>query len=215
MDASELVARAGAAALATDPDNRVVAWNGAAEELFGHPAAAALGRGLADVLEARDVFGNRLCPRGCALHEMVQQGEPVQAFELEVTDAAGARARVGVSVIVVLGPAPGRWAVVYLFQRRRRRRRADEVIDRLLAAPAGLAAPLAAPAAAAVADAGLTARQREVLRHVAAGEESPDIAAALGISVNTVRSHTQAILRRLGVRRRSEAVSVALRRGLL
>jgi LuxR family maltose regulon positive regulatory protein len=42
-----------------------------------------------------------------------------------------------------------------------------------------------------------------------------EIAADLGVSVNTVKAHLKAIYRKLGVVRRSEAVSQAHERGIL
>ena len=61
----------------------------------------------------------------------------------------------------------------------------------------------------------LTARELEVLSHLSAGESSRHIAATLDISTETVRSHVQAIRRKLGARSRLEAVATAIRRGLI
>lgn len=61
----------------------------------------------------------------------------------------------------------------------------------------------------------LTTREAEVLRLLAAGRSNERIAAGMGISVNTVRSHVQAVLRKLGAERRLEAVRRAGELGLL
>lgn len=55
----------------------------------------------------------------------------------------------------------------------------------------------------------LTARQAEVLARLAAGRTNAGIAADLGISVNTVARHVEAIYRRLGVNTRVAAARVA------
>jgi DNA-binding NarL/FixJ family response regulator len=55
----------------------------------------------------------------------------------------------------------------------------------------------------------LTARETEVLAHIAEGRHNGDIAQALGISPNTVRTHVQSILGKLGVTSRLAAVAVA------
>jgi len=52
----------------------------------------------------------------------------------------------------------------------------------------------------------LTAKEREVLGHLAALLTTEEIAATMFVSVNTVRSHVRSILRKLGVSRRNEAV---------
>jgi DNA-binding CsgD family transcriptional regulator len=52
----------------------------------------------------------------------------------------------------------------------------------------------------------LTPRQTTVLRQLAAGKSTGDIAEALGISTETVRNHVRGITARLGVHSRLEAV---------
>ena len=64
-------------------------------------------------------------------------------------------------------------------------------------------------------DAHLTAREAEVLRHLAAGLTNKAIARALSISEHTAKSHVGAVLAKLGARSRTEAVTAAARRGLL
>lgn len=60
----------------------------------------------------------------------------------------------------------------------------------------------------------LTVRQREVLRMVAYGWRTKEIARALNLSTKTVESHRAAIMRRLGVSRVVEMVHEATRLGL-
>ncbi|MGH9103186.1 MAG: response regulator [Acidimicrobiales bacterium] len=62
--------------------------------------------------------------------------------------------------------------------------------------------------------AGLSAREQEILRLMVSGLGQSAIAASLFISINTVRTHTQHVLRKLGVKSRTEAVAVGLRAGL-
>lgn len=62
---------------------------------------------------------------------------------------------------------------------------------------------------------GLTARELEVLGMVAEGLGNKAIAYRLGISEHTVKFHIASILSKLMVSSRTEAVTVAIRRGLL
>jgi DNA-binding NarL/FixJ family response regulator len=62
--------------------------------------------------------------------------------------------------------------------------------------------------------AGLTAREGEVLRLVAAGRSNRDIAAELFISPKTVTVHVSNILAKLNATSRTEAAAIAHRAGL-
>lgn len=61
----------------------------------------------------------------------------------------------------------------------------------------------------------LTARELDVLRLVARGLSNKEIAADLGITTHTVKYHVAAVLEKLDVRSRTEAVSLGVRRGLV
>ncbi|MFN8594205.1 MAG: response regulator transcription factor [Thermomicrobiales bacterium] len=61
----------------------------------------------------------------------------------------------------------------------------------------------------------LTAREREVLYLVAAGLPNKAIAHELGISEHTAKFHVGSLLGKLGAGSRTEAVTIATRRGIL
>jgi DNA-binding NarL/FixJ family response regulator len=63
--------------------------------------------------------------------------------------------------------------------------------------------------------AGLTAREVDVLRLVAAGLRNAEIAERLFVSAKTVDHHISAILRKLPARTRTEASAEAVRLGLV
>jgi DNA-binding CsgD family transcriptional regulator len=63
--------------------------------------------------------------------------------------------------------------------------------------------------------AGLTEREVQVLHLIADGLPDADIACRLYLSRKTVQHHVSSVLSKLGVRRRSEAIAQALRRGLV
>ncbi len=60
----------------------------------------------------------------------------------------------------------------------------------------------------------LTARELEILRHVADGLSNKMIARALNITDGTVKLHVKSILRKLGIRSRVEAAVLAVEHGL-
>ena len=64
-------------------------------------------------------------------------------------------------------------------------------------------------------DVKLTERENEVLRYVARGYTCREIGEMLYLSMRTVETHRMHLMRKLGVRNRSELVQYAIRRGLL
>jgi two-component system, NarL family, response regulator len=64
-------------------------------------------------------------------------------------------------------------------------------------------------------DSDLSARELEVLNLLVGGKSNKDIAQLLGITEATVKSHVSAILMRLNVEDRTQAVVTALQRGLV
>jgi DNA-binding NarL/FixJ family response regulator len=63
--------------------------------------------------------------------------------------------------------------------------------------------------------AGLTMREREVLVEIAGGRTNKEIAAHFGISVRTVESHRETLMKKLGVRGAASVTRFAIDAGLL
>ena len=61
----------------------------------------------------------------------------------------------------------------------------------------------------------LSNREREILALLADGLVNKQIAARLGISTNTVKTHLELLFDKLGVATRAEAVATGVKRGLL
>jgi DNA-binding NarL/FixJ family response regulator len=61
----------------------------------------------------------------------------------------------------------------------------------------------------------LTRRQREILQLIANGESTTAASRELGLSEETVKTHTKNALGRLGARNRTHAVAIALRESLI
>jgi DNA-binding NarL/FixJ family response regulator len=64
-------------------------------------------------------------------------------------------------------------------------------------------------------DEALTERETDVLRHVAGGNRNRDIAERLFISEETVKVHIKHIMEKLGAADRTQAVAIAVRRGII
>jgi DNA-binding NarL/FixJ family response regulator len=74
---------------------------------------------------------------------------------------------------------------------------------------------VAAQLAEHMADEGLTAREVEVLQRVAGGNRNRDIAELLFISEETVKVHVKHIMEKLGAKDRTQAIAIAVRRGII
>jgi DNA-binding NarL/FixJ family response regulator len=61
----------------------------------------------------------------------------------------------------------------------------------------------------------LTAREVEVLRHIASGNRNRDIAELLSITEETVKVHIRHIMEKLGASDRTQAVTIGIRRGII
>jgi DNA-binding NarL/FixJ family response regulator len=61
----------------------------------------------------------------------------------------------------------------------------------------------------------LTPRQREVLKRIAEGRTTKEIAFDLGLSVKTVETHRAQVMDRLGIRDVAGLVRYAMRTGLV
>jgi two-component system response regulator NreC len=61
----------------------------------------------------------------------------------------------------------------------------------------------------------LSPREREVLRYIAEGSSNRETAAALGISVRTVETHRDSLMKKLGIHSVARLTRIALRCGLV
>jgi DNA-binding NarL/FixJ family response regulator len=62
---------------------------------------------------------------------------------------------------------------------------------------------------------GITERERQVLQLLANGRSNKEIAAQLGLSPNTVKTHVASLFEKLQVTRRTEAIQLARELGLV
>jgi len=95
----------------------------------------------------------------------------------------------------------------------------DDVVHQLVrfvagASEAGRPARLARGSTTTTGAAGLTARELEVLRLLAAGQSNAEIAGDLGLSVNTIERHVGNVYRKIDARGRADATAWAIRRGV-
>jgi DNA-binding NarL/FixJ family response regulator len=90
-----------------------------------------------------------------------------------------------------------------------------EVIRQVYLGKKRVPAEVASHLAEHVSDEALTVREIDVLRHIAGGNRNRDIADRLFISEETVKVHVKHIMEKLGASDRTQAVAIAVRRGII
>jgi DNA-binding NarL/FixJ family response regulator len=90
-----------------------------------------------------------------------------------------------------------------------------EVIRQVHAGKKRIPPEVAAHLAEHISDEDLTSREIEVLRNVAGGNRNRDIGSLLFISEDTVKVHVKHIMDKLGAKDRTQALAIAVRRGII
>ena len=200
----QALGRAGDGAFVITGEGKIVLWNRTAEKILGYTAREALGRPCCELFVGRDDSGNRLCYRGCHVMTLVKMGEPVQNFDMQTRTKAGRPLWLNVSIIVTPNGSGGP-LTIHLFRDVTATKELLNVVSERFSAP-GTPAP---------SNGDLTRRELEILKLVAAGENTKVMAERLHVSPATVRNHVQNILGKLGVHSRLQAVAYAANHRLL
>jgi len=186
-------------------DGKIVLWNRALERILGYAAREMIGHACCDVFAGRDGNDNRLCYPGCQVQALVKAGDSVQSFDMRTRTKAGQPLWLNVSILALDNGRSGGALTVHLFRDVTATKELLTLVhERLAGPPSDTAAPQA-----------LTRREVEVLRIVATGVKTREVAERLSLSAKTVRNHMQNILTKLGVHSRLEAVAYAYRLRLL
>lgn len=215
----ELLDHTADGAYVVDQDQRIAAWNKAAEAMLGHKAQEVIGMNCFQVLGGHTDGGCVVCRRGCLPFSAGQRGELVPNYDAQVRTASGHFRWVNVTIISIaldddnLQPP----VVVHLFRDIEAKKRAETFTRDVVGwvRQLNLQSPSAIVLDDEPADVGLTERELQVLRLLAHGADTDSIASQLVIDRSTVRNHIQRILHKLGVHSRLEAVTYARDHGLI
>jgi DNA-binding NarL/FixJ family response regulator len=90
-----------------------------------------------------------------------------------------------------------------------------EVVRQVHAGKKRIPPEIAAHLAELYSDEDLTAREVEVLQHISGGNRNRDIAERLFVSEETIKVHIKHIMEKLGASDRTQAVAIAVRRGII
>jgi PAS domain S-box-containing protein len=196
----DLFTRTADAMVAINSLSRIVAWNQAATDLFGHTAGEVLGRCCADVLGWRDRHGNLVCGPDCAVRKQAAREMPGETRRVLASTKSGRVVWLSVSSLI-LPREHHRVCRVVHFIREVTFTPSEEEAVHFVHDDQTRRALLHT----------LTTREHEVLDLLTHGATTAEIAKRLGISPTTVQNHSAHILAKLRVRSRLEAVALALR----
>lgn len=196
----------------TDERQRVVHWSASAERTFGYTAAEVLGRPCYEVVAGLNLSGHPVCRPDCQVAVNARRGRVTACYDVLARRQDGSRVWLNTSILLApTVPDADTGKGTYLIHLARE-------LDH---PPAPSGTHVLAHAAEARADAPATGDERlsrreiEVLRLLADGRTTAEIAAALTVSPFTARNHISSIQRKLGARNRVETVLQAAARGLI
>lgn len=189
-------------AFAVDPHRRIVFWNAAAQELLGYSAPEALGARCCDVLDSGGVASGACAL--CLRTHPSSSGETLRQFEMRAVTREGETKYLYVTTLRV-SSAEGEPRIIHLLR--------ENAPPRAALQPQAAAVAVDAPPAHTAPH--LTSRELEVLRLLASGLSTAEIATALSISPITARNHITRVIEKLEVKTRLQAVIAASRRGLI
>ena len=213
----QLVDSTSDSAFAVDCSGLIIAWNRAAEEMFGKPAAEVIGKPCGQIVQGTDECGP-VCSRDCTIQQAVRKHHPVHNFDLQVKTSQGYQ-WCNFSVLITDGsrpPAPYSIHIVRSIDSGKRL----EILFRDFAqsqskSVGGIENAGLFSNRSPVLETELTRRELEILRFLAKGGTTSSIAAQLHISRTTVNNHVQNILRKLDAHTRFEAIRRAEYAGLV
>jgi PAS domain S-box-containing protein len=202
------------ATIAIDSAGQIVAWNTAAEKLLGRSARDALGKPCHEIMHGLTPAGAPLCSPDCAVIGLCREGSAARNFEMVAQRPDGKEVWLDVATVTVQWDN-GPMAVHVLTESISGKRLAvlaEEVTQRLVAKQPDVDN---LDALRQMLTQTLTPREIEILRLVAAGIATDEIAERLSLARTTVRNHIQNIQTKLGAHSRLEAVVLALKAGLV
>jgi PAS domain S-box-containing protein len=213
----ELVDSTADPAFAIDGLGLIVAWNRAAEAMFGLAAQQAIGRPCSEILQGADECG-AVCSPDCTVQQAVRKHHPISNFDLQVQTKQGPQ-WCNISVLIA-GDAGSAWPyAIYIIRPNDIRKRLEMLMRDFIVTQTGLpteqVTKVASVTRAPARGAELTTREVEILRLLAKGATTKGIAAELHISRATVNNHIQHILQKLNAHNRLEAIRRAERAGLI
>lgn len=213
------LAQASCGAYGVTVDQTIVFWNQSAERILGYSSEEVIGRRCFEVMGgiAQGSLSPQ-CLKGCPSLRYLRAGLVPATSRLHMLSANGERRWVNITPMVVTGVLQDAPLLLHLFDSSSETEEAkaatNTVREALLAGGAEVISDHPTTTTEENAPS-LTQREQEVLRQVALGKDTPQIAAELGISRHTVRNHIRNLRQKLKASTKLDAVVTSIRLGIL
>jgi DNA-binding CsgD family transcriptional regulator len=213
----DLIESTADAAFVTEVGIGIVGWNKAAADLLGISAAAVIGKPCWRVVQSIDECGP-LCSEDCIVMQAAGKHRAIANFDAQLTNAPG-KPWCNVYIMYAEGERSKTHYIVHLLRNVDLRKRLelalrDFVVQKTHLSTEDMKSLFSATRTPATAIQ-LTNREQEIVRFLASGKTSRQIADQLNISYTTVNNHIQNLMKKLSAKNRLEAIRRAERAGLI
>ena len=211
-----IVEGTGDAAFAVDTAGRITAWNKAAAELFGRSEAEVMSVPCHELLQCSEE-DDLSYSKHCVVQRWVTDNRPPVSFDVRLQTKAG-RIWCNVSTLILREPAAGGRCAIHLVRPIEIRKRLEQALSefvRLRMGGSSNGKPLISSAPTPYVSVRLTRREIEVVKSLAKGHTTRNIAHDLNISATTVKNHVKHILTKFDAHTRLEAIRRAEIAGMI
>lgn len=216
-DLKNLIASTGDAAFAADGDGNIVALNSSATELLGVDEEVAVGMSCNHLLCGEDACGHQCSPE-CSVRQAVAGSRRVRNYDLRIKTPSG-KMWCNISVLQAAIAGSTRPYTIHILRGIDTQKRLELLMMEFIVRESDLSdeavRSVTSVTRSPVREAGLSARELEILRMLSTGESTERISQKLSISRTTVSNHIQHILQKLNVHTRLEAIRLAERSRLI
>ncbi len=192
-------------------------FNAAAESFFGIEADDVLGQPCSTIVKGSDECG-QFCSKDCTIFSAAKEHNPIQNFDLKVMTDEG-RKWCNVSILIADDKTSVLPYTIHIIRNIDVRKRLELLVRNFVVAetsfPPEQAIDLISSTRSPSREAILSERELEVLRLLAKGKTTANVADELFISRTTVNNHVQRILKKLHAHTRLEAIRRAEIAGLI
>lgn len=206
-------------AFAVDRKQRIVSWSASAQRLLGYSAEEVLGRPCYEMVAGRDGRNQSFCRKNCPVAENAKRGRATPDYDVQVSAKDGESTWLNMSILLCPSDHGSSDVALHIFRDVTRRRKLEKRAETAITAMRQLlneedASGGASHDPAPIPRPQLTKREQEVLRLLACGLTTKEIAESMGVSAITARNHVTNLLAKLGARNRLQAVIYASQQNL-